>query len=78
MRTTLNIDDDVARQLAALSRDQGRSVSRVANELMRHGLRTHSERPTAIPYDPPALDTGAPLVDVTDVAEALGRTDGSG
>lgn len=77
MRTTLNIDEDVAQQLAALSRARGRSLSRVANDLMRAGLRderTGNDRPA--PYEPPVFDSGAAHTDVTDVAEALERLDG--
>ena len=71
MRTTLNLDDDVAAQVAALSRREGRSMSRVANELMRAGLRTAGRTVETTPYVPPTFDTGRPLVDVTDVAAAL-------
>ena len=71
MRTTLNVDEDVAAQLSELARSRGRSLSRVANELMREGLRA-GNRPVGVdPYHPPTFDTGAPRLDVTDVAEAL-------
>jgi hypothetical protein len=76
MRTTLNLDDDVAARLADVARRSGRSLSRVANEALRAGLRDLQRRPAAGPYDPPVLDTGAPLLDVTDVAQALERLDG--
>jgi hypothetical protein len=75
MRTTLNIDDDVAAQLSALSRARGSSVSRVANELIRAGLTVTSARAPLPPYEPPTFDTGIPLVDVTDVAAALDLLD---
>lgn len=71
MRTTLNLDDDVAAQLAALAKTQGRSMSRLANELMRSGLRDLRDPPAAKPYVPPTFDTGRPLINVTDVAAAL-------
>ncbi|MDQ3979232.1 MAG: CopG family transcriptional regulator [Actinomycetota bacterium] len=71
MRTTLNLDEDVARRLSELSRRSGRSLSRVSNEVLRAGLRALQQRPPIAPYDPPVFDTGRPLVDVTDVAEAL-------
>jgi len=71
MRTTLNLDDDVAAQVSALSRRQGASMSRVANELIRSGLRASRERQSPAPYTAPTFDTGEPLVDVTDVATAL-------
>ena len=71
MRTTLNLDDDVALRLASLARESGRSLSRVSNELLRVGLRATQDSPVIPPYEPPVFDTGRPLVDVTDIAEAL-------
>jgi plasmid stability protein len=71
MRTTLNLDDDVARPLAELAKRSHRSLSRVANDLLRAGLR-ESQRPAATePYEPVVFDSGEPLIDVTDVAAAL-------
>ncbi len=78
MRTTLNIDDDLAAQVAALAREEHRSLSRVANDLMRAGLRGRREQRPLPPYEPPELDTGEPLVDVTDVAAALEVLDRGG
>ena len=75
MRTTLNIDEDVARQLAARARADGRSLSRVANDLMRDGLRLKHSPPDLARYEPPVFDSGAPNIDVTDVAQALERID---
>ena len=67
----MNLDEDVARLLSALSRERAISLSRVANELIRAGLRAERERADPSAYDPPTFDTGRPLVDVTDVAAAL-------
>jgi hypothetical protein len=75
MRTTLNLDADVAAQLAAESRKRGTSLSRTANEFLRAGLRTTRERARAGAYEPPAFDSGRPLLDVTDVAAALESLD---
>jgi hypothetical protein len=71
MRTTLNLDDDVARHLAERARREARSLSRVANDAIRWGLRAEREGVRPTPYDPPVFDTGEPLVDVTDVSAAL-------
>ena len=71
MRTTLNLDDDVARPLAEMARRSHRSMSRVANELLRAGLRVNQKGPRLARYQPTSFDTGEPLVDVTDLAEAL-------
>jgi predicted transcriptional regulator len=78
MRTTLNIDDDLAAALGELARERARSLSRVANELMRAGLRAQREAMQPAAYDPPVADTGRPGVDVTDVATALEVLDTAG
>jgi len=78
MRTTLNLDDDVAQQLAELSRSGGRSLSRVANDLMRDGLRAQRDAPERSPYVPPVFDSGPARLDVTDVAQALEQLDERG
>jgi hypothetical protein len=75
MRTTLNLDDDVAAQLAEMARVRARSLSRVANEMLRAGLRAEQQARTPEPYDPPTFDSGRALVDVTDVAAALDLLD---
>lgn len=71
MRTTLNLDEDVAAELTDTAREQRRSLSRVANDLIRAGLRAGREEIALEPYEPPVFDTGTPLVDPTDVAAAL-------
>lgn len=71
MRTTLNLDDDVARPIAEIAKRSHRSMSRVANDLLRAGLRASQRMPRLEPYEPTVFDTGEPLIDVTDVAEAL-------
>jgi hypothetical protein len=75
MRTTLNLDDDVAAHLAAESRKRGESLSRTANEYLRAGLRSSRESASQTAYVPPVFDTGRPLLDVTDVAGALDALD---
>jgi hypothetical protein len=78
MRTTLNLDDDVAAQLAAESRKRGESLSRTANEYLRAGLRGSREPESRTPYEPPVFDSGRPLLDVTDIAGALDALDRAG
>jgi hypothetical protein len=75
MRTTLNLDDDVAALVSERARRQGRSLSRVVNDLVRAGLQATNVRPGLPPYEPPTFDTGRPRLDVTDVAAALGVLD---
>ncbi|HXG76096.1 MAG TPA: hypothetical protein VNJ53_05970 [Gaiellaceae bacterium] len=71
MRTTLNLDDDVARHLAERARREARSLSRVANDALRAGFRAEREPVAVTPYEPRVFDSGQPLIDVRDVAEAL-------
>lgn len=78
MRTTLNIDDDVAQILAERSRSDGRSMSRVANDLMRAGLSAGHGDGALPAYDPPVFDSGMVMIDITDIAEALDRLDERG
>jgi hypothetical protein len=75
MRTTLNLDDDLAARLAEIARRQGSSLSRAANDVLRSGLRALQQAPRLARYDPPVFDTGRPLLDITDVAEALETLD---
>ena len=77
MRTTLNLDDDVAAAITSVARSRRRSLSRVANDLIRRGLSQVEARVELAPYEPPVFDTGAPLIDVTDVAAALEVLDGA-
>jgi hypothetical protein len=42
VRTTLNLDDDVARAAKSLARASGRGLGEVVSELMRRGLRSRN------------------------------------
>lgn len=48
MRTTLTLDDDLARELAKLARRLGLSFKEVVNDAIRRGLST-GERPESRP-----------------------------
>ena len=75
MRTTLNLDDDVARALAERARTEARSLSRVANDAIRAGLRAAREPRRRRRYEPRVFDSGEALIDVRDVAAALDLLD---
>ncbi len=75
MRTTLNLDDDVAASLAAESRKRGESLSRTANAFLRAGMRAAHATDRGGSYEPPVFDSGRPRLDVTDVAAALESLD---
>jgi len=47
MRTTLTIEDDIARALKMLSRERGESLKSVVNQVLRRGL-TIGEKPPLV------------------------------
>ena len=67
MRTTINLEDDVASEVARLRRERGLGLSDAVNELARTGFvsaRTDYE------YQHPTRDMGA-LIDLTNIADVL-------
>ena len=66
MRTTLNLDDDVAEAARALARSEGRSLGQVISDLVRRGLR---------PRPLPEIDVGVfPVFEVaSDAAPITGE-----
>lgn len=73
MRTTVNLDADVAAEVDRLRRDQGVGLSEAVNTLARSGLRN---RPDFV-YVHPRRDLGL-RVDVSNVAEVLELLDREG
>jgi Ribbon-helix-helix protein, copG family len=72
MRTTVNLDDDVAAAVEELRRERGVGLSQAVNELARTGLRRSAQRRRAITFTPRALGI---KTDVSNVAEVLERLD---
>lgn len=67
MRTTVNLDDDVAAEVARLQREDGIGLSDAVNLLARRGV----SRPQAdFAYAPVTFDMGL-VVDVTSTQRAL-------
>lgn len=78
MRTTLTLDEDVARHLERLRRRRRATLREIVNEALRHGLAQIEapERPRK-PHATKAVSLGGCLVgDVDDVAEALAVGEG--
>lgn len=73
VRTTIEFDDDVARAVEALRREQGLGVSAAVNELIRRGLLP---RPPAKPFRQRTVPMGL-RVDVSNVADALDALEGA-
>lgn len=72
MRTTIDLDDDVAAAVRRLRETGGLGLSAAVNQLARAGLRARPERPA---FRQRAVDIGV-SIDVSDVAEALETLDG--
>lgn len=72
MRTTINLDDDIAAAIDRLRRERGLGVSEAVNQLARAGL---GRKPGRTPFR--QRTTRLELkVDVRNVAEALETLDG--
>jgi hypothetical protein len=67
MRTTVEFDDDTAKAIERLRREQGLGISEAVNELIRRGLTAGPARPT-FRQETRALGI---RIDVANVAEAL-------
>lgn len=67
MRTTINLDDDVASEVAKLQRERGLGLSAAVNELARAGFQTTRQK---YHYEHMSYDMGA-LLDLSDVADVL-------
>lgn len=78
MRTTLTLDDDVARLLERARKRRGVSLKELVNEALREGLaRLEAPRSPRKRYATKAVSLGRCLLDnVDDVAEALAVADG--
>ena len=65
MRTTLNIADDILREMKARAHETGVSLTRVANDVLRAGLdrRAGSSRPRRR-YREEVADLGEPRVNL--------------
>jgi hypothetical protein len=59
MRTTLTLDDDLARRLKEMARQGGRSFKEVTNEAIRRGLSVAADQVEGIePFHVEARDCG--------------------
>lgn len=72
MRTTVNLDDDVAVEIERLRQERGLGKSEAVNQLARAGMRA---RPRRTVFRQRSAEIGL-TVDVSNVAEALEQLDG--
>jgi len=75
MRTTVNLDDDVAAAVEQLRKERGLGVSSALNELARRGL-AHGAIPR--PRFSQQTSSGGARIDLTDIADALDLLDEPG
>jgi hypothetical protein len=73
MRTTVNLDDDVAAAVEQLRRQRGIGLSDAVNQLARKGMATRA--PSGGAFRQRTTDLGL-VVDVRNVGEALEQLDG--
>ena len=67
MRTTLNIDLHIHRELVEYAADKGITLSRAATYLLAVALKREAEKPNdAEPFEWGSWDLGEPLVDMSD------------
>ena len=76
VRTTLTIDDRIARALKAIAHRSGRSFKEVVDEVLKAGLAARDTPPTTRPYrlKPASLGSLRPGIDLDkalQVADAL-------
>jgi hypothetical protein len=69
-RTTLDLDGSVLRDLRDRARAEGKSMGRLASELLARSIAAGENRDGPVPIDWISRDLGAPLVDLED-KEAL-------
>ena len=74
MRTTLTIDDRIAKALKALAHRTGKPFKRVVNETLQAGLATADTPPKARPYRIKPVSMGGVLPGI-DLTKALGLAD---
>ncbi len=80
MRTTLTLDDDVARRLQAEARRSGRPFKAVVNEYLRAGLAQRRALKTVPPFRVEPRNLGGPLPGLSydNVGALLDEIEGAG
>lgn len=77
VRTTLTLDDDVAKLLERAVVERGIRTKDLVNALLRAGLKDARVRPKRAAYRMTPVDLGRCLVgDIADIASALAAAEG--
>lgn len=74
MRTTVTLDDDVARALEEVRREQGLATSAALNALVRRGLAARGREEQ--PFVQRTSSLGRPRVPIDDIGTALELLEG--
>ena len=74
MRTTVTLDEDIARAVERVRRERGLGISAALNELARRGLAVHD--PGSGEFTQKVSSMGRPRVPLDDVAAALDLLEG--
>jgi hypothetical protein len=77
MRTTLTIEEDVARELDRLQRTQKRTLKEIVNQVLRAGLLQLKSPQRKTRYAVKSVDLGKPTVmSLDNIADVLARLEG--
>lgn len=76
MRTTIKLDDDVARAVDALRKSEGLGVSAAVNRLARRGLTLDGEDQDR--FTQRVSDMGMPRIPLDNIGDALEILEGEG
>lgn len=75
-RTTLDLDASVLAELRRRGREEGKSMGRLASELLATALDATAEEPTVAELDWVSADLGTPRVDLEDSEAVWALLDG--
>lgn len=77
MRTTIDLDPTIVKELKRRSKGAGKSMGQLASELLATSLREQDARPgDAVGFEWIARDLGRPLVDLEDKEAVTALLDG--
>ena len=77
MRTTVTLEDDVAKALARIAKDEGISPKEVINTAVREFIGRRRRKPAGGTYRTPTVDLGSCLIgSLDDVHEAIALAEG--
>ena len=76
MNTNVNLDEDVAADLASLCRTTGETLNEVINRLLRHGLSEMENRVDAFVVEPQKMGAMRGRIPLDKISEVMDSVDG--